>query len=90
MIFLAVVTKINQAAGSLVIMASDFGTKGSNPDVTKDPPSACGVRARKIRGSEFPEVGHWQFAIDVISRRNFPPFQRHIKIMEVEMDVAAI
>ena len=40
-------------------MASGFGQEGpgSIPDIAKDPPSACGVRARKIRGSENPVVG---------------------------------
>ena len=45
--------------GSLVIM-----TLGQVPeipvlitDVTKDPPSACGVRAFKIHGSKSPVVG---------------------------------
>ena len=39
---------------------------GSIPDVAKDPPSACGVRARKICDSECP--------VGVVSRKKFPPF----------------
>ena len=40
-------------------MASGFGPEGpcSILDVPKDPPSACGVRVRKIRGFESPVVG---------------------------------
>ena len=47
------------AVGSLVVMASSFGPEGpgSIPDAAKDPPSKCGVLARKIRGSESPVVG---------------------------------
>ena len=35
-------------------MASGFGPEGQSsiPDASKDPPSACGVRARKFRGSQ--------------------------------------
>ena len=45
--------------GSLVVMAASPGPEGpgSNPDAAKDPPSKCGVLARKIRGSENPVVG---------------------------------
>ena len=41
-----------------MVMASGFGPEGphSTSDTAKDPPSACGVRARKIRGSESPVV----------------------------------
>ena len=44
--------------GTLVVMASGFGPEGPGltPDAAKDPPSACGVRARKIYGSESPLV----------------------------------
>ena len=40
-------------------MASGFGSEGlgSIPVTAKDSPSACGVRARKIRGSESSVVG---------------------------------
>ena len=39
-------------------MASDVELEGPGliAGSTKDPPSACGVRARKIRGSENPVV----------------------------------
>ena len=45
--------------GSLVVMASGFGSEGSGsiPDATKDPPSKCGVLARNICSSESPVVG---------------------------------
>ena len=63
-------------------------------DVTKDPPSACGVRAFKIHGSKSPVVGLQQFAMDVVSVESLRPFQRQIKIAEdrwtIEMDDAAI
>ena len=41
-------------------MALSFGPEGpgSIPDAAKDPPSKCGVLARKVRGSESPVVGH--------------------------------
>ena len=57
-------------------MASGFGPEGpgSIPDGSKDPLSACGVRARKIRDSESPVVGRKQFTIGVVSGENFPPF----------------
>ena len=47
------------AVGNLVVMASGFGQEGpgSIPDAAKDPPSVCGVRARKIRVSGSPVVG---------------------------------
>ena len=40
-------------------MASGFEREGpgSIPDAAKDPPSVCGVRARKFHGSESPAVG---------------------------------
>ena len=40
-------------------MASGFRPEdpGSIPDAAKDPQSACGVCARKIRGAESPVVG---------------------------------
>ena len=69
-------------------MTSGFAQEGpgSIPDVTKDPPSKCGVSARKIRGSERPVVGRQQFTMGVI----FLPCQRYIKIGEMEMDITAI
>ena len=47
-----------QAVESLVVKPSGFVPEGrdSISDTTKDPPSACGVRARKIRGSESPVI----------------------------------
>ena len=46
--------------GILVVMASGLGSEGPGliPDAAKYPPSAGGVRAHKIRGSESPVVGH--------------------------------
>ena len=40
-------------------MASGLGPEGpgSIPDDAEDPENKCGVLARKIRGSENPEVG---------------------------------
>ena len=45
--------------GSLVGMALSFRFKGLGliPDAAKDSPSACGLYARKIRGSKSPMVG---------------------------------
>ena len=42
-----------------MLMVSGIGQDcpGSFPDAIKDPPSACGVRVRKIRGFESPVVG---------------------------------
>ena len=57
---------------------------GSIPDTAKNPPSKCGVLARKIRGSESPVVGRQQFTMGVVSGKNLLPFQRHIKIEEVD------
>ena len=73
-------------------MVQGFGPEGlgSIPDAVKDPPSAYGVHAHKIHGSKSPMVSFQQFAVSVVSGENFPPFQRHIKIGEVEMDGAAI
>ena len=67
-------------------MASSFGPEGpsSIPDAAKDPSSKCGVLAHKIRGSESPVVGRQQFTMGIVSGKNFPPFQRHIKIEEVD------
>ena len=67
-------------------MVSSFGPEGTGsiPNAAKDPPSKCGVLARKIRGSESPMVGRKQFTMGVVSGKNFPPFQRHIKIEEVD------
>ena len=43
-------------------MASGFGPEGpcSIPDTVQDQPSACGVRTRKIRGSESHVDGRWK------------------------------
>ena len=76
---------LNQMAmGSLVVLVSGFKPEGpgSIPDAAKDPPSACSLRAHKIYGSKSPMIGHYQFTMG----ENFPPFQRHIKIVEVEVD----
>ena len=75
-----------QAVGSLLVMTSAFGPEGpgSISDTTKDPPSARGVRARKIRVSESSVVGRLQFTMGVVSGKNFPLFQRHIKIEKVD------
>ena len=56
-------------------MASSFGPEdpGSIPDAAKDPPSACGLCARKIRGSESPwSVASnlpWVLSLEKISLR---------------------
>ena len=71
-------------------MASSFGQKISIPDTAKDPTSACGVCARKIRGSESPVIGRQQFTMVVVSGKIFIPCQRLIKIVKVEIDGAAI
>ena len=59
---------------NLLIMASDFGLEDpdSIPDATKNPQCACGLRSRKIRGSESPLVGQYQFTIVVVSEEKFP------------------
>ena len=48
-----------KAVESIVVMDSGFWSEdqSSIPDATKDPQSACGVRACKVRGSESPFVG---------------------------------
>ena len=68
---------------SLVVMASGIGSEGpgSIPDAARDPLSACGARARKFCGSESAVAGRLQFTMGVVSGGNFPPFQRHIKIV---------
>ena len=73
-------------------MSSSFGPEGqcSIPNAAKDPPSKCGVLARKIRGSESPVVGRLQFTMGVVSGKNFPHFQIHLEIVEVEMNGSAI
>ena len=72
-----------KAVGSLVHMLSGFGQEspGSILGTAKDPPSACGVRARKIRGSKSPVVRRYQFTV---SGKNSPPIQRRIKIEGVD------
>ena len=49
-----------------MVNSSGFGPEGPGliPDAAKDPPSACGVCARKIRGSE---------SHDVLRGRNWTP-----------------
>ena len=44
---------------NIVVTASGFEPEGSGwiPDAAKDPPSACGVRAHKILGSESSVIG---------------------------------
>ena len=73
-------------------MAPGFGLEGPGliPDAGKDPQSAFGVRASKIRCFGSPLVSCQQFTKDVVSGENFSAFQKHIKIVEVEMDCAAI
>ena len=69
-----------------MVLASDFrlDCSGSTSDATKDPQSACGIRARKIRGWSL-EVYHgcclW---------KKFSSHLSHNKIVEVEMDSAGI
>ena len=67
-------------------MASGFGPEGTGliSDANENLPSACGVRARKIRG--------WSLAVyhGCCLWRKFPSHLRHIKIVEVEMDSAGI
>ena len=69
-------------------MASSFGLEGpsSIPDVAKDPPSKCGVLARKIRDSE----SRWQFTMGVVSGKNSLPFRDISKLRRWTMDGAAI
>ena len=57
-------------------MASGFWPEGpsSIPDAVKKPPSACGVRARKIHGSESPVVGRYLFVMGVVSEGYLPRF----------------
>ena len=73
-------------------MASSFGPEGPDliPDAAEDPPSVFGVHARKIRGSKSSIVGRQHFTMGVVYGENFPPFQRHIKIVKVEGDGVAI
>ena len=69
-------------------MASGFGPEGTGlfSDANEDLPSACSVRARKIRGSESPVVDNQQYTMVIVSEGNFLFCQRHIKIVEVEID----
>ena len=57
-------------------MALGFEQEGlrSVPRAAKDPPNVWGARACKIRGSESPVVGRWQFTMKVVSGVNFPLF----------------
>ena len=60
--------------GSLVVMSSGLGPEGPNllPDTAKDPSSACGARACKIRGSDCTVISRLQFIIGVVSgEKNF-------------------
>ena len=63
---------------------------GSITDATRDSPSACGVRARKIRGSKSPWSAVssllWVLSLEKMSL----PCQKPIKIVEVEIDGDAI
>ena len=73
--------------GSLVVMSSGLGPEGPNllSDTAKDPSSACGARACKIRDSGSPVVKCQQFTMVVVSvKKKFPTFKRHIKIEEVD------
>ena len=65
-----------QAVESLVVMASGFDQEGPGPipGTVKDPPSTCGVRARKIVGSKSLVVGLLQFTMGIVTGENFPPF----------------
>ena len=78
---------------SLMIMASGFGLEGPSSilDTAKDPPSACGVCARKIR--RFRKSHGRSLAVyhGCCLWRQFPSFsEAYIKIVVVEMDAAAI
>ena len=66
-----------------MVMASGFGPEGphSTSDTAKDPPSACGVRARKITCS-LP----WVLSLEKISL----PFRDIYKLRRWTMDGAAI
>ena len=68
-------------------MVLGFGLEGpgSIPHATtKDPPITWGVCAHKTYSFESPMVSRQQFTMGVLSEKNFPPFQRHIKIEEVD------
>ena len=71
-------------------MSSGFGPEGQSsiPDATKISPSACGVRALKIRSSERPVVGRQQFTKGVVSGENFPPLSKTYQNWELELDGA--
>ena len=73
-----------------MVQASGFGTENrvrfQMPP--KDPPSICGVCARKSCESSVVDL---QFTVVYQSlKKNFPPLQRQIKIAEAEMNGAAI
>ena len=68
---------------SLVVIASRG--PGSRPDANKDPPSACCVRARNIRGSESRMFDRWQLTMGVVSgEKIFLPFKDKSKIAETK------
>ena len=73
-------------------MASGFGLEDTVP--FQMPPKTHLVHAVyglvKIVGSGSPVVCRYQFTMVVVSGENFPPFRRHIKIGEMEMDGATI
>ena len=73
-------------------MASGLGPEAPDPipDTNKDPPSACCICSRKIRASESPEVDYQQFIMDDVYGEKFPPLTETFKIVEVEIDSAAI
>ena len=71
-------------------MGSGFEPVGPSQILDAQTHRACGVLAHKIHGSENPAFGRYQFTMGVLSGENFSPFQRHIKIVNVEMDGAAI
>ena len=56
----------------------------------KNPPNACAVAACEICGSESTVVEFYKITINVVSRENFPPFHKQIKVVEEKMDGAAI
>ena len=75
-----------------MVMASGFVPEGpgSIPDTAKDPSSACGVRARKIHGSESSVVGRKQFTTGFVSGKISLPFRNISKLRRWTMDGAAI
>ena len=72
-------------------MAPDFELEGSDliPDINKDRPTAMNVNV-KIRRSESPVAGFQQFAMGIVTIKNFPAVKTQIKILEIEKDDPAI